>query len=423
MTPLPKQVAISGIGMVTALGNNSQSTFDSLFSGKNGITEVKEWKESNFPIQVAGQVKNFNDLLEKTPEARCFNSRKAIFAVTALREAMKQAGGNFQEGRGGLFLGVETGRIDINKLFGMFLKAGSSKGLDHDLFGKSAFHFISRYEALSKQPFFIPNLLSNVFGLTGEIRSISNACSSSSQAVGEGFRKVATGELDWAIVGGTDDMIDLYMAIGFQLLGALSSDKNPETACRPFDGKRKGFVLGEGAGMLLIENTERAVKRGVKPIALISGYSSGASATKITETTSDGILFTMDQAMQAAGVDKNSVDYINAHGTGTPMNDPAENFAIKTLFGEKAFSIPINSTKSMIGHLIAAGGAVEAAVVARSIQEGKIHPTINLENPDPHCDLDYVPKIGREIPIRNGLSNSLGFAGINSTLVLSKFEG
>ncbi|MBF0410127.1 MAG: beta-ketoacyl-[acyl-carrier-protein] synthase family protein [Candidatus Riflebacteria bacterium] len=417
------KVAITGVGLVTPVGISAESSFSALLSGKNGIVNLPELVKAGFPVTSAGVISEFEELVRKEPQAANTTSRKAVFGATALREALSQAGSSAAtSGRGGIFLGVETGRININKLFSMFVDSGTQKCIDPKRFGEKSFRFLDKNEALSKHPYFVPNFLSELFGIKGEIRSVSNACSSSNQAIGEGFRKVALGQLDWAIVGGTDDMVDLYMLSGFYLLGALSTGYPPEKSSRPFDARRKGFVLGEGSGMLFIESLERALARKAKPIALIGGYSSGASGLKITETNPEGVLMAMKEAISQAGAGSDEIDYINAHGTGTAMNDAAETEAIKKYFGSRASAIPVNSTKSMIGHTIAAAGAIEAVVTAMSIQRGEIHPTVNIEFPDPELDLDYVSTGSRKLVIRNAISNSLGFAGVNSSLVFSKYN-
>ncbi|MFZ2958217.1 MAG: beta-ketoacyl-[acyl-carrier-protein] synthase family protein [Candidatus Ozemobacteraceae bacterium] len=425
--PSQRIVAVTGIGAVTPLGLGANTTFDALCQGKNGIRDIPAWKDANFPVSVGGVIDADALFDQENSFAGVFHSRKAMFAIAALDEALMMARGcggmgktgseACRDGRGGIFLGVETGRVDINKLFAMFCQAGTRKGLNLKAFGEKSFRYLTPEEALSKQPFFIPGLLARRFGLRGEIRAVSNACSSANQAIGEGYRKVASGALDWAIIGGADDMIDEYMAIGFHLLGALSTGLPADGSSRPFDADRKGFVLGEGAGMLVIEPLERALARGAEPLALISGYGAGASAGKITESSWEGIYQTMAAALAEGGVTLQDIDYINAHGTGTPMNDPAESRAIKELFGDHADNIPVSSTKSMIGHLIAAAGAVEAVVCVESLRRGMIHPTRNCLRRDANCPLDYVAEGARCKPLRNVLSNSLGFAGINSTIL------
>lgn len=413
------RVFITGVGAVSPVGIGAKPTFDALCRGENGIREISAWKASGFPVTYGGIIPQINELFEKEKDIAKYRSRKAVYAAVALREALEQSNNSVRQGKGGVFLGIETGRIDIHKLFDMFTKAGSPKGLDLNAFGKNCFHYLTAEEALSKQPFFISNLVAHIAGIQGESRGVSNACSSANQAIGEAFRKIATGEIDWAITGGSDDMIDEYMAIGFHLLGALSRGFPPDNSSRPFDITRRGFVLGEGAGILILESEKHANAHGSKPLATLTAYGSSTSAGKITETNWDGIFQTMSAALDEGGVAKDEIDYINAHGTGTPMNDPSESEAIRRLFGERAAKIPISSTKSMIGHLIAASGAVEAVVSTMSVAEGRIHPTRNLTKVDPACGLDFVPEGSRNINIRNALSNSLGFAGINSTLLFS----
>lgn len=420
---MPKiPVVVSGVGLVCSAGIGAENAFEALCRGQNGIRDVPRWKKAGFPITIGGQVDDEDLFAREAAVFDEFRSRKAVFGVAAFKEAFQQAGGAdaIADGRGGVFLGVETGRIDIQKLFGMYTRAGTPAGIDPVRFGRDTFQYLTKGEILSKQPFFLPALLARTGQIRGEARSIANACSSANQAIGEAFRKISSGELDWAVAGGADDMIDEYMAIGFHLLGALSTDQPAEFASRPFDAKRKGFVLGEGAGILFLESAARAKARGVTSLALLRGYGSGASAGKITETSWEGIYQTMLGALDDAGCSADEIDYINAHGTATPMNDPAEAHAIQKLFGSRPREVVVNSTKSMIGHLIAASGAVEAVVTVQSILSGRVHPTRNLHNPDPTCQLGHVIGEFRTMPIRSALSNSLGFAGINSTLLFSR---
>ncbi|MBI3039446.1 hypothetical protein HYY75_10465 [bacterium] len=247
MEPKCLPVYITGIGAVTPVATGVDKMFDALCKGENGIREIPEWKKAGFPVSTGGLVQDRHIFEQEQEIYDFYKSRKAVFAVTALREAFEKAGGAeaFRCDRGGIFLGVETGRIDIQKLFRMFLQSGTPTCLDSRKFGISSFHYLTPGESLSKQPFFIPSLLGRVFGISGEARSISNACSSANQAIGEAFRKIASGALDWAIVGGSDDMVDEYMAIGFHLLGALATGMPADSLSRPFDSKRRGFVLGE----------------------------------------------------------------------------------------------------------------------------------------------------------------------------------
>jgi 3-oxoacyl-[acyl-carrier-protein] synthase II len=418
-------VAVTGVGAVTALGIGAEATFAALCDGRNGIREISAWKAAGFPVTYGGVVDGLGDLATD-PLYQRYRSRKAVFAARALEEALAQSGGpaHLRHGRGGIFLGIEIGRPAIARMFALFQQAGTPQGLDATAFGERCFQYLTTGEVLAKQPFFLAGLIGRLAGATGaEARSISNGCSSANQAIGEAYRKIAAGHLDWAITGGADDMVDEYMAIGFHLLGALATGLPPETASRPFDLGRRGFVLGEGAGLLVLEALPRALARGAVPLALIAGYGAGATAQKITETTWEGIYQTMAAALAEGRCAPGDIDYINAHGTGTAMNDPAETRAIKELFGAGAAQVPISSTKSMVGHLIAAAGAVEAVVCVQSIRQGRLHPTRNLQRRDPACDLDFISEGARFRPVHRVLSNSLGFAGINSTLLFAAPPG
>jgi 3-oxoacyl-[acyl-carrier-protein] synthase II len=421
-----RTVVITGTGLVTPLGVGAAETFEALCAGRNAIGELPEFKKAGFAVHIGAEVKRAAELMEKYPDARRYASRKLAFILSALDEALAQAGDlDFDNASCGLFLGIETSRISFEKAFEIFkLSSGPDFKVDYKLFGRNCLQLLNKEEIHNKFPFFIPGYIARLHNIKGPIMATSNACASSNYAIGEAFRRIRSGEIDMAVTGSCDEMIDAYILTGFSLLGALSpNNENPSCASRPFDLNRDGFVLGEGGAVLVLEELGRALARGANIICEISGYASTSDAEKITACRPDGgmLKLAMQRAIKDAGLELTDINYVNAHATSTRLNDAGETRAIKSLFGEHAKKIVVGATKSMIGHSVAAAGAIEAVVTAMSIKNDICHPTINLETPDPVCDLDYCPGEARRMAIHGAVSNSCGFSGGNSCVVFNKY--
>lgn len=410
---MKKRIVITGIGLVTPYGVGKDIFWEGLISGKNAIDYLTTVDTTDSPVKVGGEVKDFDPegLLGKK-EARKMD-RFTQFAVVAGIEAIKDAGLNFDKvdrERVGVIVGSGIGGIHIlEQQHSLLLERGPDR--------------IS--------PFFIPMLISNMasaylsimFGLKGISFSVNTACATGATAIGEAFKAIQLGECDIVITGGTDSAITPLSIAGFANMKALSTRNDPTKASRPFDAERDGFVIAEGAGIMVIEDLESARSRGANVYAEIVGIGSTSDAYHLTAPEPEGRLQAraMELALIYGGINKEDVDYINAHGTSTPLNDVVETKAIKTLFGDLAYKIPISSNKSMIGHTLGAAGAIELIATALTIKEGIIPPTINYEHPDPECDLDYVPNVKREKEVRVALSNSFGFGGHNVSIALKKY--
>lgn len=410
---MKKRIVITGIGLVTPYGVGKDVFWNGLTSGKNAIDYLSTVDTANLPVKIGGEVKDFDpeSLLGKK-EARRMD-RFTQFAVIAGIEAIKDAGLDFDRvdrERVGVIIGSGIGGIHIlEQQHSLLLERGPDR--------------IS--------PFFIPMLISNMasaylsimFGLTGISFSVNTACATGATAIGEAVKAIQSGECDIVITGGTDGAITPLSIAGFANMKALSTRNDPESASRPFDAQRDGFVMAEGAGILVIEDLETALSRGANIYAEIAGVGSTSDAYHLTAPEPEGRLQAraMELALIYGGIEKEDVDYINAHGTSTPLNDAVETKAIKTLFGDLAYKIPISSNKSMIGHTLGAAGGIELIATALTIKEGIIPPTINYEYPDPECDLDYVPDIKREKEVSVALSNSFGFGGHNVSIALKKY--
>lgn len=411
---MKKRIVITGIGLVTPYGVGKDVFWNGLTSGKNAIDYLSTVDTANLPVKIGGEVKDFDpeSLLGKK-EARRMD-RFTQFAVIAGIEAIKDARLNFDrvdKERVGVIIGSGIGGIHIlEQQHSLLLERGPDR--------------IS--------PFFIPMLISNMasaylsimFGLTGISFSVNTACATGATAIGEAVKAIQSGECNIVVTGGTDGAITPLSIAGFANMKALSTRNDPERASRPFDAQRDGFVMAEGAGILVIEDLETALSRGANIYAEIAGVGSTSDAYHLTAPEPEGRLQAraMELALIYGGIEKEDVDYINAHGTSTPMNDAVETKAIKTLFGDFAYKIPVSSNKSMIGHTLGAAGGIELIATALTIKEGIIPPTINYEYPDPECDLDYVADIKREKEVNVALSNSFGFGGHNVSIALKKYE-
>ena len=395
------RVVVTGLGMVTPLGDTVEATWAGLLAGRSGVGPIGRFDASRLPVRFAAEVATRGDEDQAALKLR--------LAGMALDEALAQSGElSYAPERIGVCLGSEAARPEL--------------GVVARRLRTSTLPTLAEFErGAPRAP---TELVARRVGATGPTSTVSTACTSSSQAVGEGVLRLRRGEVDAMVVGGVDALVDPMMVTGFSLLGALSTrNEDPQAASRPFDVGRDGFVLGEGAGMLVLETEEAARRRGAPVLAEISGWGCSCNAYRITDSPPDGrgAGQAMAAALADAGLAPEAIDYINAHGTSTPMNDPSETAGIHRAFGAAARDVHVSSTKSMTGHLVAACGAVEAIVSVLAVREGVAPPTINLDSPDPACDLRHVAHQPRELPIRHALTNAFGFGGSNGSIVVSRY--
>lgn len=423
-----KRVVITGMGLVTPLGIGVEENWRAMLAGKSGLDYIKLFDASNFPTKIAGEVKSF-DLADFVKDADTYAhvGRNVKFAIAAAQMAWEDAGlkqGDFNPARAGVYLGSGEGTLDFDNLVKVICGAWKETEVDMSRFMELAMDAFHPLKELEQEPNMPAGHLAAIFGLKGHNSNCLTACAASSQAIGEATKLIQLGEADLILAGGSHSMIHALGLAGFNLLTALSTQNDePQKASRPFDLKRDGFILGEGAGMLVLEELGHAKRRGARIYAEVIGYGSTADAFRITDTHPEGrgAIEAMRLALKDARVRIDEVDYINAHGTSTVVNDKIETLAIKQVFGDRAYRIPISSIKSMLGHLIAAAGAVELAVCALAMRDNVVPPTINYTTPDPDCDLDYVPNEAREVQVKVALSNSFGFGGQNVALVARKY--
>ncbi|AMV10093.1 beta-ketoacyl-ACP synthase II [Geobacillus sp. G4] len=408
-----RRVVVTGIGAVTPLGNDAETTWKNIIAGQSGIDIVTRVNPDDFPAKVAAEVKDFDpSLFIDRREARKMD-RFTQFAVAAALMAVKDANLDINESnaeRVGVWIGSGIGGMEtFEQQFEIFQQRG--------------------YRRVS--PFFVPMMIpdmaagqvSIILGAKGINSCTVTACATGANSIGDAFKVIQRGDADVMITGGTEAPITKMSFAGFCASTALSTNPDPKTASRPFDKNRDGFVMGEGAGIVVLEELEHALRRGAKIYAEIVGYGATADAYHITAPApgGEGGVRAMRQALHDAGLKPEEIDYINAHGTSTDYNDKYETAAIKEVFGDHAYKLAVSSTKSMTGHLLGATGAVEAIFSVLAIRDGIIPPTINYETPDPECDLDYVPNEARKQDVRVVLSNSFGFGGHNATLIFKKY--
>ncbi len=418
------------MGILTPLGAGVEENWRAMLAGKSGLDYIRLFDASNFPTKIAGEVKSFdlaNFVKDVSPYAHV--GRNAKFAIAAAQMAWDDAGlkqGAFDPARAGVYLGSGEGTLDFDNLVKVICDSWTGDRANMGKFmelGVCAFHPLKELEQEPNMP---AGHLAHIFGLKGHNSNCLTACAASSQAIGEATKLIQNGHADFLIAGGAHSMIHALGLAGFNLLTALSTqNEEPQKASRPFDLKRDGFILGEGAGVLILEELAHARKRGAHIYAEVIGYGSTADAFRITDTHPEGrgAIEAMRLALKDAGVACDEVQYINAHGTSTVVNDKIETLAIKKVFGDRAYRIPVSSIKSMLGHLIAAAGAVELAVCALAMRDNVVPPTINYTTPDPDCDLDYVPNEAREMEVKVALSNSFGFGGQNVALLAREYAG
>ena len=416
------QVFITGLGMVTSLGADVDTCWRRALAGESGLTPIQSFDAQELPIAGAGEVSEgtLRAIRERLPEEFAGEGeRRVLFALDAAQNAMTDAGmrpGDYAPERAGVVMG--TG-LSSYRLEDFAAWADSENGFD-------AVRFAEELEMTQASGYFnnpperATSLMAEWFGLAGPTGTVTSACAAAGQAIGLGMRMIRRDEADVVLCGGADSMIHpVGMAI-FLLLGAASKSKDP--VCRPFDRKRSGLAVGEGAGVVVLESETHARARGAAPYAALSGYGASMDAHQVTapHPAGRGAVRSMSEAMEDAGLGPDDITYVNAHGTGTKLNDPVETGAIREVFGARADSLAVSSSKSMIGHLIAACGAPEFIFTALSVARDIVHPTTCLENPDPKCDLDYVAEGAREMPVPAAITNSFGFGGQNATLLVRK---
>jgi 3-oxoacyl-[acyl-carrier-protein] synthase II len=425
-----RRVVVTGMGMVTPLGRDLESTWAGLLAGESGVGPISLFDARTFPTRIAAEVPDFRleDYLEDS--ARWTeHSRNSQFALAAATMAMKDSrlleAPNLDRSRFGVYLGSGEGQHDFFRFVSLVNRSTHDRRVDSSEFTRFGVRELHPIKEAEQEPGTPSGHLASLFGARGINSNCLTACAASSQAIGEAFELIRRGNADVILSGGTHSMIHPFGVTGFILLTALSTrNDEPKRASRPFDRDRDGFILGEGAGMLILEELEHALARRATIHGEIMGYGSTADAFRITDSHDQGrgAIACMKEALDVAGLAPAEIDYINAHGTSTSVNDSIETLAIKRVFGEEAYAVPISSTKSMMGHLIAAAGSVEAIVCLLTIRDGMLPPTINLEHPDPECDLDYVPNEARPKRVDVALSNSFGFGGQNITLILKRFH-
>jgi 3-oxoacyl-[acyl-carrier-protein] synthase II len=421
------RVVVTGHGMITPIGKNSRDTFENARRGVSGIDYLRSFETEGLPCRIGGQVDDswLNGLAPRGVQGidKC-SSRGLRLMITAVSEAAEFAGLHTIEDRTrlGVSLGYHGENPSVEDML-LFYRYADRDGWDME--GLTKHGVYSFFNFFRRKPDVATSILSILFNCKGSNLSIVSACAAGTQAIGEAARIIREGKSDVMIAGGCESNLNFSGFIGFVLIRALSEKySSPDKASRPFDRKRNGFVMSEGAGALILENLDHALERKAPILAEVLGYGASADAFRITDIhpKGDGAFYAMSAAIEDAGLTPDDVQYINAHGTSTAQNDLIETVAIKRVFGDRAKKIPVSSNKSMTGHTIAAAGAIEAGLTIMGINNSLILPTINHEFPDPKCDLDYVPNKARELVHEIALSNSFGFGGQNASLCLGKFR-
>lgn len=411
-----RRVVVTGMGVISPVGLTVDETWEALISGKSGVDYISRFDPAPFETKFAAEVKGFDPEVYVSRREAHRMDRFTQFAVAASLQAVEAAGLTVDDGNAD-----EVGVIIGNSVCGLLEVVDQVKVLTESGPGR-----ISPILAPTMTGDAAAVQVSLLLGARGPNYSTSSACSSSSDSIGLAYEIIRHGEAKVMLTGGTEVPIMPICVAAFNAARALSTNNNdPKSACRPFDAKRDGFVLGEGAATLVLEDLGYALERGAPILAEIIGYSANSDAFHITQPSPNGVGATkaLNLALKRAGIDPDEVDYINAHGSATVLNDKVETHAIKAAFGKDAYRIPISASKSMVGHLLGAAGAIEAVVCISAIKHGMIPPTINLTHPDPECDLDYVPNKARAARVTTAVSNSFGFGGHNSVLVFRRYSG
>ena len=424
-----RRVVVTGIGMINPMGHNAADVWAGLQEGKSGVDYTTLFDASGFPTKISAEVKNW-DIVDTGEPADVWKhrGRHTKFAAGAAKQAISDSGVMdviSDPTRFGVYLGSGEGNQDFTTFSRMMMAALADGEYDASKFVSRGIELLNPVKELEQEPNMPAAHMANMFNAQGPNFNCLTACAASSQAVGEATEIIRRGDADVMLAGGTHSMIHPFGVTGFNLLTALSeSNDEPTKASRPFDRLRNGFVLGEGSAMVILEELESAKARGAQIYGEIAGYGTTADAYRITDIPPDGHggIAAMRMSIADAGLNPSDIDYVNAHGTSTTVNDKVETHACREVFGNDAANTPVSSTKSMMGHLIAAAGVTELIVCLLTLRDGVLPPTINQENPDPDCDLDYVPNEARDCKVQYALNNSFGFGGQNVTLCLSKFS-
>jgi len=427
-----RRVVITGMGAITPLGHSVAELYQSQLEGRSGVGPIHWFDARGFPTKFAAQVKNFDlSRFVKDPSRWTNSGPNSQFAAAAAQQALTDAelidNSHTDRTRIGVYLGAGEGIQDFDNMISQIARnyRAEARVMDTVGFARGALESFHKGRE-AEQELHTPSAhLADHFDLQGPNYNCLTACAASSQALGEATELIRHGDADIMLAGGAHTMIHPFGVTGFNLLTALSTfNEEPTKASRPFDKRRDGFVLGEGAGMLVLEELEHARRRRAPIYAEMTGYGSTGDAFRITDSHPDGrgAIACIQGAVTDSGLAAKDIGYINAHGTSTQVNDKVETLAIKKVFGEDAYLTPTSSSKSMLGHLIAAAGAVELITSVMAIRQGILPPTINYEVPDPECDLDYIPNEAREKRVRHVLSNSFGFGGQNVSLIVSRFD-
>lgn len=429
---MDRRVAVTGMGIVTSIGIGVEPYWKAALTGCSGVGPVRHFDASGLPAQISGYVHDCDSLeawrvrLGLRPE----NPRALLFALAAGEMAYEASGWNPRLGgdQVGVVFGTYGDKVHMGRLAEIAYRSRpeGNQEIPPASFFRAYCRMQNGHQLYRLMPHCATAALARRFAATGPTCTIQTACTSSAQAIGEAYRAIRRGTVERAICGGAECIVTPDQMVMFSLLGVLSTRNNePERASRPFDGKRDGFVLGEGSGVLVLERMDLARDRGAPILCELAGYGTSCDAYRLTDEDPEGsgAVLAMRRALESAGLDTAGIDYINAHGTSTQMNDRIETLAIKTVFGKGAYAIPVSSTKSMVGHTVSAAGAIEAISCILAIRDQVLPPTINYEELDPLCDLDYVPNIARPARLHSALSNSFGFGGHNDCLILRQCEG
>ncbi len=410
-----RRVVVTGMGAITPVGHDVASTWEAVVAGRSGVASIASFDASDLNTRIAAEVKDFDPLAHLDVRDARRLDRFVQFAVIAAREAVADAGLIMDEetrSRTAVIVGSGTGGIStiVEQVLVMDRRGP----------GRISPLLVPRMLADSA-----PAQIAIEFGITGPNMAVLSACATGNNAIGEAWAMIRRGVADAALCGGSEAAILPVAIAGFSVMGALSTRNDaPARACKPFDAQRDGFVMGEGAAVLVLELLDRALERGAYIHAELVGYGASADAYHMAAPREDGAgaVVAMQRALDSAGLPPTAVDYINAHGTGTPLNDACETRAVKALFGPHAYQLAISSTKAVTGHLLGAAGAIEALICCQALEKGVTPPTINYSVPDPECDLDYVPNQARPAPIRTAMNNSFGFGGHNAVLIFQQWD-